>query len=289
MEAYLSSYHSPLRYPGGKTKLTEYVKALFRHNLLMGGHYVEPYAGGASVALELVIQEFAEKVHINDLDRSVWAFWHAVLNDSDRLCTMIEMVDVNMDSWNEQREVQSRKQTADVLELGFSTFFLNRTNRSGILRAGVIGGKNQTGNFKIDARFNKDELIERIKLIAEHRDRIELYSLDAVELLQTVVPALPDQTLVYLDPPYYVKGGDLYEHHYKHDDHAAVAEAATDIRQHCMVSYDDVPEIRALYQNFQYVTYSLNYTAQNRYRGTEAIFLGASLECPGLKASMQAA
>lgn len=285
----MSSYHSPLRYPGGKTKLTEYVKALFRHNRLMGGNYVEPYAGGASVALELVIQEFVEKAHINDLDRSVWAFWHSVLNDADSLCALIEDVDVNMESWTAQREVQARKDSADVLELGFSTFFLNRTNRSGILRAGVIGGKDQTGNFKIDARFRKDELIKRVQTIAEHNDRIELYQLDAVELLQTVVPGLPDRTLVYLDPPYYVKGGDLYEHHYKHDDHAAVASAALAIRQHCLVSYDDVPEIRELYRDLQYVSYSLSYTAQNRYRGTEAIFLGHSLECPGLQASMQAA
>lgn len=284
----MSSYHSPLRYPGGKTKLTEYVKALFRHNNLMDGHYVEPYAGGASIALELVIQEFATHVHINDIDPSVWAFWYSVLNDSENLCQRIFDTPVNMKTWFEQREVQKNKNTVDPLTLGFSTFFLNRTNRSGILKAGVIGGKNQDGNFKIDARFRKDDLIRRIELIAEHRSRISLYRLDAVELLQQVVPNLPDTTLVYLDPPYYIKGGDLYEHHYKHDDHAAVAEAASKIRQHCMVSYDDVPAIRELYKNYQHVSYSLNYCAQNKYRGTEAIFLDQSLECPGLKASMQA-
>lgn len=285
----MSSYHSPLRYPGGKTKLTEYVKALFRHNNLMGGDYVEPYAGGASIALELVIQEFAAHVHINDLDPSVWAFWHSVLNDAEALCERISNVPVTMESWFEQKEVQKNKNNSTSIDLGFSTFFLNRTNRSGILKAGVIGGKKQEGNFKIDARYNKDELIRRILLIHDHRDRISLYSLDAVDLLQNIVPDLPDNTLIYLDPPYYVKGGDLYEHHYKHDDHRKVADAAREIRQHCMVSYDDVPEIRDLYNDYQYVSYSLSYCAQNRYRGTEAIFLGPSLECPGLRASMQAA
>ncbi|MFZ6734152.1 DNA adenine methylase [Undibacterium sp. Ji42W] len=285
----MSSYHSPLRYPGGKTKLAEYVKALFRHNNLMDGHYVEPYAGGASIALELVIQEFATHIHINDIDLSVWSFWHSVLNDTENLCRLISNTPINMHSWFEQKEVQKSKENSDTLSLGFSTFFLNRTNRSGILKAGVIGGKNQTGNFKIDARFRKENLIQRIQTIADHRSRISLYNLDAITLLNDVVPPLPDNTLVYLDPPYYVKGGDLYEHHYKHDDHAAVALAAQQIRQHCMVSYDDVPEIRNLYQNFQTVSYSLNYSAQNRYRGTEAIFLDNTLECPGLKASMQAA
>jgi DNA adenine methylase len=285
----LSSYHSPLRYPGGKTKLTEYVKALFRHNNLLGGHYVEAYAGGASIALELAIQEYASHVHINDLDPSVWAFWQSVLHHTGTLCDLISNTPVTMETWYEQRAIQADKNAAGELELGFSTFFLNRTNRSGILKAGVIGGKNQTGNFKIDARFNKDELIERIQLVAQHRAQISLYRLDAIQLLDEVVTTLPEDTLVYLDPPYYIKGGDLYEHHYQHDDHAAVAAAAGRIRQHCMVSYDDVPQIRELYRDYQFVSYSLSYCAQNRYRGTEAIFLGPTLECPGLRASMQAA
>jgi len=137
----LPAYHSPLRYPGGKTKLTEYVKALFRHNGLMGGHYVEPYAGGASIALELVIQEFADHVHINDLDPSVWSFWKSVLDETDALCSLIADTPITMATWTEQREIQKNKDTASTLQLGFSTFFLNRTNRSGILKAGVIGGK----------------------------------------------------------------------------------------------------------------------------------------------------
>ncbi|MFZ6681923.1 DNA adenine methylase [Undibacterium sp. Tian12W] len=285
----MANFHSPLRYPGGKNKLIEYVKALFRHNELMDGDYVEPYAGGSSIALALAIHEYAAHVHINDIDPSVWSFWYSVLNDTDELCKKISDTPINMETWIKQREIQKNKADADTLTLGFSTFFLNRTNRSGILNAGVIGGKNQDGNFKIDARFKKEDLINRIQLIGEHRSRISLYNLDAVTLLKEVVPTLQKKTLVYLDPPYYVKGGDLYEHHYKHDDHSKVAKAAAKIKQHVMISYDDVPEIRELYKKYQFVSYSLSYCAQNRYRGTEAIFLGNTLECPGLKASMQAA
>jgi DNA adenine methylase len=142
----------------------------------MGGQYVEPYAGGASIALELVLQEFADHVHINDLDPAVWAFWNSVLEDSDALCDLIADTPVTMDTWLVQREIHKNKNDAPSLELGFATFFLNRTNRSGILNAGVIGGKNQDGNFKIDARYNKDELIERIVTIAEHQDRITLHN-----------------------------------------------------------------------------------------------------------------
>lgn len=181
-------YNSPLRYPGGKTKLAEYVKALLVNNDLQNGEYAEPYAGGASIALELIISGVANKVHINDLDPSVWAFWHAVLEQNDDLCRLILDTPVDMHNWYIQKEIQKNKTIGDPLALGFSTFFLNRTNRSGILTAGVIGGKGQAGPYKIDARYSKPELIRRIKLIGEHRHKISLHRLDAIQFLKKLYP-----------------------------------------------------------------------------------------------------
>lgn len=283
----MSAYYSPLRYPGGKTKLADYVKAVLRANKLLDGTYAEPYAGGASIALELVIQEFVQQIHINDIDRSVWSFWHSVLSNTDALCALIRDTPVNLETWVRMREIQQNKEQEDPLNLGFSTFFLNRTNRSGIISAGVIGGKNQNGNYKIDARYSKEELIGRVHLIADHRSRISLYRLDAKSFLHDVVTGLPEKTLVYLDPPYYVKGGDLYTHHYNHDDHEEIAECVNHITQQWMVSYDDAPAIRELYSQHTCLTYSLSYSAQKRYRGTEVLFLGPRLASPGLQGSMQ--
>lgn len=283
----MTAYYSPLRYPGGKTKLAEYVKAVLRVNKLLDGVYAEPYVGGASIALELIIQEFVKKIHINDIDRSIWAFWNSVLNDTDALCALIKDTPVDLETWVKMRKVQANKSQEDSLSLGFSTFFLNRTNRSGIISAGVIGGKNQDGNYKIDARYSKNELIRRIKLIAEHRSRIELHNLDAKTFLRDVSAKLPEKTLIYLDPPYYVKGGDLYTHHYAHDDHAEIANCVKTITQQWMVSYDNDPAIRAMYSDYKCLTYSLSYSAQARYRGTEVLFLGPGLKSPGLQGSMQ--
>lgn len=283
----MSAFYSPLRYPGGKTKLADYVKAVLRENKLLDGTYAEPYAGGASIALELVIQEFVQLIHINDIDRSIWAFWHSVLNDTDALCALIQNTPVNLETWIGMREIQKNKEREATLNLGFSTFFLNRTNRSGIISAGVIGGKNQNGNYKIDARYSKDELIKRIQLIAAHRSRISLHQCDAKSFLTDVVAKLPEKTLLYLDPPYYVKGGDLYTHHYVHDDHRKIAECVKDITQQWMVSYDNAPAIIDLYSEYTCLTYSLSYSAQKRYRGTEVLFLGPKLKSPGLQGSMQ--
>lgn len=283
----MSAFYSPLRYPGGKTKLADYVKAVLRANKLLDGTYAEPYAGGCSIALELVIQEFVQHIHINDIDRSIWSFWHSVLNDTDALCAMIQDTPVNLETWTRMRGVQANKLQENPLDLGFSTFFLNRTNHSGIISAGVIGGKNQDGNYKIDARYAKKELINRVQLIADHRSRISLHRLDAKEFLRDIVAELPEKTLVYLDPPYYVKGGDLYTHHYDHDDHKEIAECVENITQQWMVSYDAAPAIRELYSKYACLTYSLSYSAQKRYRGTEVLFLGPSLISPGLQGSMQ--
>lgn len=285
-----SPYYTPLRYPGGKGKLAAFVKALFHSNEMIGGVYVEPYAGGAGIAIELVVQEYAERVFINDLDPAVWAFWHSVLNATEDLCRKIETTPVTIDAWREQRAIQANPRGASLLEVGFSTFFLNRCNRSGILSAGVIGGLKQDGRWKLDARFNKPELIERIRLIGRHRDQITLSNSDAVDFLSSIVPTLPKDSLVYLDPPYYIKGGDLYEHHYTDEDHRIVSDAVRKILNvNWMVSYDDVPEIHRFYSGFECMQYTLSYTAQARCRGKEAIFFSPGLNVPEMQGSMKAA
>jgi DNA adenine methylase len=275
-------FNTPLRYPGGKGKLTDYLCQIFEENRLTDGHYVEPYAGGAGIAISLLVREYASHIHLNDINKSVHAFWYSVLKKNDDLCTLIEGCEVTMEEWHRQKDIQSSLSRHSKLEIGFSTFFLNRTNRSGIIKGGVIGGKNQDGHWKLDARFNKKDLISRIRKIGTYADRISLYNLDAADLIKDVIPGLPDKTLVYLDPPYYVKGQGLYENHYAHEDHAAVAKLVTQKikRKKWLVSYDNVPEIQALYKDHHQLIYGLNYSAQDRYKGSEIIIFGPGLKVP---------
>lgn len=277
-------FNTPLRYPGGKGKLTDFIKIIFEQNDLLDGHYVEPYAGGAGIALNLLTHSYASCIHLNDLNPAVFGFWHSVINQPEALCRAIHDVKVTMDEWHRQKAILNAPANHSPLEIGFSTFFLNRTNRSGIIWGGVIGGKNQDGPWKLDARFNKEDLIGRIEKIALYRSRIRLYNLDAAELIKTVIPTLPKKTLIYLDPPYYVKGQGLYENHYLHDDHVSIAKLVKKhINHHWIVSYDHAPEIIDMYKGCPTITYGINYSAQDRYKGAEAMFFSKKLIVPDVK------
>ena len=275
----MNKFVSPLRYPGGKLKVVDYIKKMFEVNDLMDGTYIEPYAGGASVALTLLFSEYANRIKINDIDRSIYAFWHSVLEETEGLCRLITDTPVTMETWAQQREVQVRKKDAELLELGFSTFFLNRTNRSGILSGGVIGGKEQTGKWKIDARYNKKDLIERIESVAEYGDRIELTSMDAVALIKHIRRP-SEKTFCYLDPPYYVKGRDLYLNYYNDDDHRAIAKAIKKYKGKWIISYDAVPFISDLYKEYRQKEYYLSYSAGNPAKGKEIVVYSDGLVIP---------
>jgi DNA adenine methylase len=214
----------------------------------------------------------------------VYAFWKSVLEHTDELCKLIQDTPVTMDEWYCRKSVQLKPCDYSILELGFSTFFLNRTNRSGILKGGVIGGKGQSGKWKIDARFNKEDLVARIQRIARYSNRISVYNCDAAEFIRSHLPNLPRHSLVYLDPPYYVKGEGLYEDHYIHDDHVKIAKlVASRIKQPWIVSYDNTPEITKIYKGFRTVRYDLSYSAQERYAGSEIMFFSKNLAVPEVK------
>lgn len=282
-------HFTPLRYPGGKAKLAEYIKEIIRTNKLYDGEYVEPYAGGAAIGLELLFQEYVTKIHINDLSQPVYSFWKAVLNDTEELCRLVKNTRLSVASWDRQKRIFANPQENSYLQLGFATFFLNRTNRSGILNGGIIGGRDQTGPWKIDARYNADELAFRIQSIAKMRSKIKLTRSDAFALLRFGLPKWPRKTLIYLDPPYYEQGRELYYDFYKRSDHAELAEfiAAKMQNKFWIVSYDNVRSIKALYSEFRSVIYNVGYTARDRRIGKEVMFFSPTLETPDLVGPVQ--
>lgn len=275
-------HYSPLRYPGGKGKLFQFVKDLIVHNNLDGGTYSEPYAGGASIALGLLIEDYVSEIYINDFDRSVCSFWLAITQRPDDFIKKVWDTPVTMQEWKKQRSIQENKDQHDFLELGFSTFFLNRTNRSGILNAGVIGGNDQTGNYKIDARYNKEGLIKRLNTIANHAKNINVTQQDALEFITKTIPEKKSKGLVFLDPPYYVQGKRLYTSFYRHDDHVKVAEAIkSSPLKHWIVTYDNTDEINEIYDLKNKVIYNLRYSvAHSSPRGSEVLYYSCHLQLP---------
>ncbi len=273
-------FYSPLRYPGGKNRLAKFIAKICVDNNI-NGHYVEPYAGGASVALYLLIENKVKKITINDKDKAIYAFWYSVLNHTDELCELIDKTKINIKNWENQKGIQKNKdREKDLLKLGFSTFFLNRTNRSGIINAGVIGGKEQKGNYKIDCRFNKQDLIKRIKNIAEFKNRIVLKNLDAIDLIKKIKKESNNKnTIFYFDPPYYLKGPGLYMNSYKENDHKKVAEEIKKIKRiHWIVSYDNVSEINKLYTGIKKFKFNLTHTAFITRKGKEILFFSNKLK-----------
>jgi DNA adenine methylase len=278
-------YHfTPLRYPGGKGKLAAYVKQIIIANRLSDGEYVEPYAGGAAIALELLFQKYVSQIRINDVSHHVYSFWKSVLNDTEELCRLVKNTRLSVASWDRQKRIFANPADHDYVRVGFATFFLNRTNRSGILNGGVIGGRDQSGPWKIDARYNANELIFRIESIAKMRNRIKLSHSDALAFLKFGLPKWPMQTLIYLDPPYYAQGTHLYYEYYNAEDHADVARfiAKKMGSRFWMVSYDNTPAIRELYRGFRSVVYNVGYTAREMRTGKEVMFFSPKLSVPNL-------
>jgi DNA adenine methylase len=276
----MAQFVSPLRYPGGKRKLAPFVDDLIIQNNMQNGTYVEPFAGGASVALYLLFKESVKQVVINDFDRSIYAFWYSATNSTEDLCRRIRDIGVTVDEWERQKKVQGKKSEADLLDLGFSTFFLNRTNRSGIMDGGIIGGRRQSGDWRMDARFNKDDLIKRIARVGAYRDRIEVYNEDAMAFVDDIKSSIDARTLIYFDPPYYNQGSALYANHYTHRDHELLAQYIQHLDCRWMLTYDNTPQIVSMYDKAERRLLSLNYTAARKGRGYEMLAFSTGLTIP---------
>lgn len=273
------SYFSPLRYPGGKAALYPFLSKMMVENRLVDNTYVEPYAGGAGAALALLMMEKVSDIVINDLDFSIYCFWKSILNNTDKFIKKIESTDISIKEWERQQRI--KESTASELSLGFATFYLNRTNYSGVINARPIGGFEQKGQWKIDARFVKKSLIERIRKIAYFKDRISVTNDDGLKVIKKYRG--DKDAFIYLDPPYYVKGGSLYLNAYEHNNHAELAKLLeSNAKAHWLLTYDNVEEIRNLYSKREVVPFEICYSANKKGKGQEVMIFPKSTKFPEL-------
>lgn len=277
----MSRYKTPLRYPGGKQRLAPFIREVMETNGLLGGNYIEPYAGGAGIAIELLLAGDVARVHLNDASVALYAFWRSILDETEEFCRRIACASMTVEEWLRQKAIMTEGESAGTLDLGFSLFFLNRCNRSGIPSGGLIGGQDQTGRWKMDARFTRRNLIARIEAIAHRRELVKVTNLDAEDFIRRELPGMPRKSLVYLDPPYFKKAERLYLNHYTPEDHARIARVIQrDIRIPWVVSYDGAPEVLAHFATRQFFMYDLQYHAGKAYKGREAFFFADSVRIP---------
>lgn len=274
---------SPLRYPGGKALLAGYISDILEAHLLVGCTFYEPYLGGASVSLELLGKGCISSAVWVERDPLVYAFWHSALSDPDGLCAAIDDLDISIEIWQEfqhYRDVlnpKSKKFT--LLELGIAGLFFNRTNFSGILGAGPIGGRNQSSKYGIDCRFNKTRIMEQIQSVSAYSDLIDLHYGDAVKFMRENSQAISTGfNFVYIDPPYYSQGKKLYRYFYEDQHHVELANFIGQQGYPWLVSYDDHPRIKELYAQNKIQPIYLDYNVKASRRATELLI--SNIEIP---------
>lgn len=270
--------YTPIRYPGGKSKIYPLIDSIIDESGLECCTYAEAYCGGAGLAIKLLLLGRVSRVVLNDIDPAVYSIWDAVVNHPDELCSFVEDVELTIDEWKSQRGVYVSS-NGPSLELGKAAFYLNRTNRSGILRGGPIGGMSQSGKYGLDARFNRDVLCRKIRSIAARSDAIELHNMDACDFIDSVLSGI-DRLFANFDPPYVVKGPGLYENSYTEDDHREVAKKITECEFPWIVTYDDAPLISELYSGFDRYRISIGYSAASAKKGTEVMIAGKGIKVP---------
>jgi len=276
--------NSPLRYPGGKSIMTDFLNSFINENDMKSVIYAEPYAGGVGAGINLLLDNKIKRLFINDANIAVYAFWHSLINHPDRFLELFEQTPITLNEWHSQKSIFSNfvnsSEEQDLLPLGFATFFLNRSNRSGILKAGAIGGNSSQSQalatYKIDARFKKELLRNKLLRIIEKRKYIEVFNYDALYFLKYVVKTktskYQSRILVYMDPPYFCKGSGLYLDYYTSNDHINLANYLNkDTHFKWILSYDNDDFIKKLYSNFSQYSFDLNYRVEKRKVGSELL------------------
>lgn len=274
-------FYSPLRYPGGKAKLARFMEFIIKDRGYIGGTYIEPFAGGAGIAVELLLRDVVSRIVINDYDKGIWSFWKAILTETERFISEIRTVPLTMDEWEKQRDICLNHNKKYSFELGFATFYMNRTNRSGIIKGGVIGGLQQTGKWKIDARFNRESLISRIESIAFRKKDIRLYNQDITTFIEHYVPFYSETAMIYFDPPYFKKGKQLYMNFFEFEDHKRIERVIRNsVECDWIVTYDDAPEIREIYASYPVMLYDLNYSVSKKCKTSELMIFKSNISIP---------
>ena len=274
-------YYSPLRYPGGKGKLASFMEYMIDQLGHRGGTYIEPFAGGAGIAMELLLRNVVSRIVINDYDKAVWSFWKAILTETDRFVEEIRTVPLTVDEWQKQHKILVTQHDKYSFELGFAAFYLNRTNRSGIIKGGVIGGQEQAKDWKMDVRFRREELVTRIQRIAARKKDIKLYNKDVNSFIKNYVPLYEENALIYFDPPYFRKGQQLYMNFFNYKDHVRIEQ---EIREHVncdwIITYDYEPQIEEIYHNYNLRLYDLNYSVSTKRKANELMIFKDGIIIP---------
>lgn len=280
---------SPLRYPGGKSDFALTAFDIVSQCGFTGFSLIEPYAGSAAVSLNLLNSGVVSKVTLIERDPLVYSFWAALLERTDDLIERFIDLPITLDTWHEMRPLLSVEKPTkqNLLDLGLAGLFFNRANFSGILNAGPIGGLKQKSAYAIDCRTNKDDIICRMLAIATMSKNIEAKFGDAVGYIKK--NAAKENSILYIDPPYFLKGELLYRHSYKLKEHKELALALNQVRSPWFLSYDVHHVIEFLYEKFHVRKLKFKYSAHSPKNHDELLISNFLIPFDPVVASVQRA
>ncbi|EGP5163713.1 DNA adenine methylase, partial [Enterococcus faecium] len=283
------SWRSPLRYPGGKYNMLKFVKQIMEENNI-DGTYIEAFAGGAGIAVNLLLTDSVEKIILNDLDIAIYSFWWSLINRNADFLELFDSVPVTIEEWYKQKNIfdtlsnKNRLGKHQKLQLGFATYFLNRTNFSGILRGATpIGGLKQNGNWKIDCQFKKEKLRPVLKEIGLNSERITVTRLNMITSFQDLLPKELDKanSLLFIDPPYVKEGKRLYLPINEISEHKKLSKKILKSNYNWILTYDLHEQLIPLYSEVdKKYKYKLRYYVKEKRDEYEFLALSNQLEFP---------
>ena len=264
---------SPLRYPGSKIKLVKYLSKVLEFNHFEPKILVEPFVGGGSVFLNFIENGWVERVIIGDKDKLVFSFWKVLFENPQHLIKFVKKIKVNTKNFAFYKNVALNESRYSENKLAEACLFLNRTSFSGILAnsAGPIGGKKQESEYKINCRFNKKIIIQKIEKISSFAPMVTVLPFD---WNRTINYALRNNSkaklFFYLDPPFFQKADKLYRHYFeKKDLHQSLNRKLKSLNHKWVLSYDRAPEIKEMYKPFIQRSFAFPYSINSPARRIE--------------------
>lgn len=241
---------SPYRYPGGKSKVIDY---LYWHlESKKTGVLISPFTGGGSFELAMLEAGVVDKIHMNDLDPGVFSFWWVLKHMPFELINRIEeKLPTHEEYFQAQQLIKNDYKHADLIEAAWASFLVNRLAYSGVFKANPLGGKFGTSNDLLQ-RWNPHDLVKRINKIHSMADQIKVTQLPAIELIEESY--WNENATLFIDPPYVVKGKDLYHCYFTEDDHIELSQILDSLHMgfpgaDVVVTYDYCELLNTLYRS----------------------------------------
>jgi DNA adenine methylase len=287
------------RYPGGKSKFRDEILTAIAATSNDAMEYREPFFGGGSVGL-MVLEDndhtkqvsqdpfdllfsfdtptkgknAKEKTFgyrsfwINDKDVGIFSLWNAVINNPEELKELVNSFKPSIQAFDDYKQFFLDNPTpttiSEIVECGFRKLAIHQISYSGlgVKSGGPLGGRNQDANTKypIDCRWSPSNICKKIDLI--HKQFISVDARVTNSDFAAMITDTSRPAFIYLDPPYYMKGGDLYQHAFTEDDHRRMADLLRVCPHPWVLSYDDCPEIRDLYSWARIEAFDAKYTIQ---------------------------